>query len=122
MSVNDDGGLEVLIPDPDEDGMYYKLNMSSREDGTMAVWAEEPTTRPGSMQRRTGTTATGRVLWIPVEQRARGTKGALTSPRRTEGDGGEGATGRGALERRRRRGREGGGKGGLAGGPSGDSP
>ena len=39
MSVNDDGGLAVLIPDPDEEDTYYKLNMTSR-DGTMSVWAE----------------------------------------------------------------------------------
>ena len=40
MSVNDDGGLEVLIPDDEEDGMYYKLNMSSGADGSMRVWTE----------------------------------------------------------------------------------
>ena len=39
MSVNDDGGLAVLIPDPDEEDTYYKLNMTSR-DGTMSVWAQ----------------------------------------------------------------------------------
>ena len=39
MRVNDDGGLAVLIPDPDEEDTYYKLNMTSR-DGTMSVWAE----------------------------------------------------------------------------------
>lgn len=40
MSVNDAGGLEVLVPDDEEPGMYYKLNMSSNEDGSMAVWTE----------------------------------------------------------------------------------
>lgn len=40
MSVNDSGGLEVLIPDDEVPGMYYKLNMSSREDGSMSVWTE----------------------------------------------------------------------------------
>lgn len=40
MSVNDDGGLEVLIPDDEEDGMFYKLNLSSGADGTMRVWTE----------------------------------------------------------------------------------
>ena len=39
MSVNDEGGLAVLIQDPDEEDTYYKLNMTSR-DGTMSVWAE----------------------------------------------------------------------------------
>lgn len=40
MSVNDDGRLEVLIPDDEEDGMYYKLNLSSGADGSMRVWTE----------------------------------------------------------------------------------
>ena len=40
MSVNEEGGLEVLIPDDEAPGMYYKLNMSSKEDGSMAVWTE----------------------------------------------------------------------------------
>ena len=39
MSANDEGGLAVLIADPDEEDTYYKLNMTSR-DGTMSVWAE----------------------------------------------------------------------------------
>ena len=34
MSVNEEGGLEVLIPDDEAPGMYYKLNMSSKEDGS----------------------------------------------------------------------------------------
>ena len=37
MSVNEEGGLEVLIPDDEAPGMYYKLNMSSKEDGSMSV-------------------------------------------------------------------------------------
>ncbi len=40
MSVNEEGGLEVLIPDDEAPGMYYKLNMSSKEDGSMSVWTE----------------------------------------------------------------------------------
>ena len=40
MSVNEAGGLEVLIPDDEAPGMYYKLNMSSKADGSMSVWTE----------------------------------------------------------------------------------
>ena len=40
MSVNEEGGLEVLIPDDEAPGMYYKLNMSSKADGSMSVWTE----------------------------------------------------------------------------------
>mmetsp|Transcript_10033 Transcript_10033/g.39184 ORF Transcript_10033/g.39184 Transcript_10033/m.39184 type:complete len:398 (-) Transcript_10033:38-1231(-) len=89
MSVNDDGGLEVLIPDPDEDGTYYKLNMSSREDGTMAVWAEGA---EGDVVEYNGDrwddADDNRVGYfgIPVEQRARGTKGSVNF---TSGDEGE---------------------------------
>jgi hypothetical protein len=40
MSVNPDGGLEVLIPDDETPGVYYKLNMSGTPDGSMRVWTE----------------------------------------------------------------------------------
>lgn len=40
MRVTDAGGLEVLVPDDEEPGVYYKLNMSSNPDGSMAVWTE----------------------------------------------------------------------------------
>ena len=40
MNVNDEGGLEILLPDDEEEGMYYKLNMSSGPDGTMQIWTE----------------------------------------------------------------------------------
>ena len=40
MSVNDEGGLAVLIQDPDEEDTYYKLNMTTGADGRMSVWAE----------------------------------------------------------------------------------
>ncbi len=100
MSVNDDGGLEVLIPDPDEDGTYYKLNMSSREDGTMAVWAEGAD--GGVVEYAADDWDDGDVVvgyfGIPVEQRARGTKGSVnfTPADGKGGDGGEGGDGGGA--------------------------
>ena len=117
MSVNDDGGLEVLIPDPDEDGTYYKLNMSSREDGTMAVWAEgadggvvEYAAEDWDDGDRVG------YFGIPVEQRARGTKGSVNfTPADREGDGGEGGDGGGAPWS----GGGGGGGGGEGGGKGG---
>mmetsp|Transcript_16953 Transcript_16953/g.27193 ORF Transcript_16953/g.27193 Transcript_16953/m.27193 type:complete len:379 (+) Transcript_16953:188-1324(+) len=40
MSVSEGGGLEVLIEDDEEAGMFYKLNMSSGGDGSMRVWTE----------------------------------------------------------------------------------
>ena len=40
MSANDEGGLAVLIQDPDEEDTYYKLNMTTGADGRMSVWAE----------------------------------------------------------------------------------
>lgn len=99
MSVNDDGGLEVLIPDPDEDGTYYKLNMSSREDGTMAVWAEGADGETVEYASADWDDESDRVGYfgIPVEQRARGTKGSVnfTPADGTEGDGGEGGDGGG---------------------------
>ena len=40
MTANDEGGLAVLIADPDEEDTYYKLNMTTGADGRMSVWAE----------------------------------------------------------------------------------
>ena len=40
MSANDEGGLAVLIADPDEEDTYYKLNVTTGADGRMSVWAE----------------------------------------------------------------------------------
>ena len=98
MSVNDDGGLEVLIPDPDEDGTYYKLNMSSREDGTMAVWAVGADGETVEYASADWDDESDRVGYFGIRwSSARDERSVNFTPADgTEGDGGEGDGGGGA--------------------------
>ena len=49
MSVSDEGGLQVIIPD-EEEGTHYKVNMSAGADGTMQVWMQNAAGEVMSME------------------------------------------------------------------------
>jgi hypothetical protein len=93
MRVNDEGGLEVLIPDDEKPGMFFTLNMSSGEDGRVSVWTEgadgsRVEVDSGGSELADGDPAPG-VFGLPAERRCpsegRGTVTVVEDAKREHG-------------------------------------
>ena len=77
MSVNDAGGLEVLVPDDEEPGMYYKLSMSSNEDGAWRCGRRGRTANDWTWTYRDRRTMMMNPRWVCSDSRTKALGGEV---------------------------------------------